>query len=323
MQDHQNLVICSTIVFARWSLEILSWNAAPDRSIPLWRILGRSNRDLCLFDGIHHRNDNSKGTAVQNSLDAGLPGETVRIVITFPSPDQRLGADAAAHYLHGLREHLDAKGSGLAEGIDYGRPMDFLVIEDFGTRGLAGDVRDDGNQDDAETKNDFYYFWRNIGRAVEGTTTRGRWGLGKTVFQAASRINSFFGLTVRRGETRRLLMGQAVLKIHRSNGRRYAPYGYYGRFEDDFALPVEDPGHIERFCRDFSIRRVDGVPRREPRKLLRSLWKKGVMTLSRQLLLLKRRIFWKVPAIPLRTTLSGLSPVMLSPLKSTEPAVGR
>jgi len=168
--------------------------------------------------------------AIQNSLDAGLPGETVRIVITFPSPGQRLGAEDAARYLQGLREHLEAKDIGLADGVDYGRPMDFLVIEDFGTRGLAGDVRDDGSRDDGAQKNDFYYFWRNIGRAVEGATTRGRWGLGKTVFQAASRINSFFGLTVRHDDTRRLLMGQSVLKIHRSNGRRYAPYGYYGCF---------------------------------------------------------------------------------------------
>ena len=169
--------------------------------------------------------------AIQNSLDAGMPGQQVKIVITFPSPDQRLRADTAERYLDGLRDHLEAKSSGLANGVDFERPMDFLLIEDFGTRGLAGDIRDGGNQDETVVKNDFYYFWRNIGRAVEGTTTRGRWGLGKTVFQAASRINSFFGLTVRQEETRRLLMGQSVLKIHRANGRRYAPYWYYGRFE--------------------------------------------------------------------------------------------
>ncbi|OPY04602.1 MAG: hypothetical protein A4E67_02320 [Syntrophaceae bacterium PtaB.Bin038] len=194
--------------------------------------------------------------AIQNSLDAGLPGQPVRLAVTFPSADRKPPADAAARYLSGLRDHLEAKGSGLANGVDFERPMDFLLIEDFGTRGLAGDIRDDGNQDETAAKNDFYYFWRNIGRAVEGTTTRGRWGLGKTVFQAASRINSFFGLTVRQGEARRLLMGQSVLKIHRVNGRRYAPYGYYGRFEDDFALPVEDPEQIDRFCSDFSVRRA-------------------------------------------------------------------
>jgi len=197
--------------------------------------------------------------AIQNSLDAGIPGQQVNIVITFPSTDQKLPRERSEPYLHGLREHLDARGSGLVNGIDYDRPMDFILIEDFGTRGLVGDFRDDGNQDDAAAKNDFYYFWRNIGRAVEGATTRGRWGLGKTVFQAASRINSFFGLTVRQDETRRLLMGQSVLKIHRANGQRYAPYGYYGRFEEDFALPVEEPEHVDRFCRDFSLRR-NGEP---------------------------------------------------------------
>ena len=76
--------------------------------------------------------------AIQNSLDAGTPGQQVKIVITFPSQDQKLDTDATARYLHGLREHLDANGSGLTNGIDYERPMDFLLIEDFGTRGLAG-----------------------------------------------------------------------------------------------------------------------------------------------------------------------------------------
>ena len=30
--------------------------------------------------------------------------------------------------------------------------MDFLLIEDFGTRGLAGDLRDDGNQDEIQRR---------------------------------------------------------------------------------------------------------------------------------------------------------------------------
>jgi len=77
-------------------------------------------------------------------------------------------------------------------------------------------------------KNDFFYFWRNIGRAVEGATARGRWGVGKTVFQAASRINSFYGLTIRRGNPGKLLMGQSVLKIHWCDGSKHGPYGYYG-----------------------------------------------------------------------------------------------
>ena len=133
--------------------------------------------------------------------------------------------------------------------------MDYLVIEDFGTRGLEGDIKEDEDKGSDKKKNDFFYFWRNIGRAVEGTTARGRWGLGKTVFQAASRINSFFGLTIRRGDPRKLLMGQSVLKIHWCDGTKHAPYGYYGIFEGDFALPIDNQLFLEQFSRDFSLSR--------------------------------------------------------------------
>jgi len=193
--------------------------------------------------------------AIQNSLDAGLPGEQVRVAIAFSSSEKRLLPRRSDPYLKGLGVHLEAEGSGLVEKVLLTEPMDYLIIEDFGTRGLAGDVREDEENGSGKEKNDFFYFWRNIGRAVEGTTARGRWGLGKTVFQAASRINSFFGLTIRRNDPRRLLMGQAVLKIHRTGGLKYAPYGYYGLFEGDFALPVEDEKMISAFCEDFSIRR--------------------------------------------------------------------
>jgi hypothetical protein len=193
--------------------------------------------------------------AIQNSLDAGIPGEQVKVLISFPSSDNYLQTPSSEPYLRGLEIHLDSENSGLQERVELTDPMDFILIEDFGTRGLEGDIREDEDRGAQESKNDFFYFWRNIGRAVEGTTARGRWGLGKTVFQAASRVNSFFGLTIRRDESEKLLMGQSVLRIHWSQGTKYAPYGYYGQFDGDFALPVEDRARTEEFCRDFSIRR--------------------------------------------------------------------
>ena len=164
--------------------------------------------------------------AIQNSLDAAIPGEKVAIIISFSSSEQTLSNETGETYLKGLHGHLTAEKCGLLNHISLSEPMDDIVIEDFGTRGLEGDIREDEDKGPDEKKNDFFYFWRNIGRAVEGSTARGRWGLGKTVFQATSRINSFFGLTIRRGNTRKLLMGQSVLKIHRADGKKYAPYGY-------------------------------------------------------------------------------------------------
>ena len=142
--------------------------------------------------------------AIQNSLDASIPGEQVKVVITFSSLEQTLQPSRSEKYVGGLKSHLEAKGSGLIDGARLTDPMDYLVIEDFGTRGLEGDIKEDEDKGSDGKKNDFFYFWRNIGRAVEGTTARGRWGLGKTVFQAASRINSFFGVTIRRGDPRKL-----------------------------------------------------------------------------------------------------------------------
>ncbi len=193
--------------------------------------------------------------AIQNSLDAALPGEQVKVAITFSASDQCLSPIKSEQYLKGLRGHLEARENGLIEQVTLTDPMDFLVIEDFGTRGLEGDIREDEDKRAEEKKNDFFYFWRNIGRAVEGATARGRWGLGKTVFQAASRINSFYGLTIRRGNPGKLLMGQSVLKIHRCDGSKHGPYGYYGVFEGDFALPFEEEQFVEQFRRDFNLRR--------------------------------------------------------------------
>jgi hypothetical protein len=196
--------------------------------------------------------------AIQNSLDAGIPNQQVLVIISFCNSDQGLNGSTKFHYLGELDRHLTARKSGIIEVPRPDEPLNFLVIEDFGTRGLVGDTREneDSEAGSGKPKNDFFYFWRNIGRAVEGSTARGRWGLGKTVFQATSRINSFLGLTIRNDDPRRLLMGQSVLKIHHVDRKKFAPYGYFGTFDDeDLALPCIKEEYIDAFCRDFSIQR--------------------------------------------------------------------
>jgi hypothetical protein len=51
-------------------------------------------------------------------------------------------------------------------------------------------------------------------------------------------------------------MGQSVLRIHKLEGARYYPYGYFGRFQDDFALPVEAETFLDEFCSAFRISRT-------------------------------------------------------------------
>ncbi len=199
--------------------------------------------------------------SIQNSLDAAAGGEPVSVRFSHHTSPVG-GADSnelRKCYLDGLAPHLSSKHSGLPETPPLIEPLSYLLIEDYGTRGLQGDVLQYDDLEDDLKKNDFFYFWRNIGRTKKELTDLGRWGLGKTVFQAASRINTFFGLTVRRDDGRAYLMGQSVLKIHKVGGDRYAPYGYFGNFRGHLALPVEDPNYHETFSGHFSLNRT-GTP---------------------------------------------------------------
>ncbi len=197
--------------------------------------------------------------AIQNSLDARLPDEQLRIRISFPNPDKVLNRERKNPYLRGLWEHLNANRSGLTNLPSSTEPLNYVVLEDFGTRGLQGDPTqsEDVDLNVSTARNDFYYFWRNVGRSRKHAAELGRWGLGKTVFPAASRINAFFAFSIRADDRRTVLMGQAVLKIHKLRDQRFYPYGYFGQFDNGFALPVEDAARVDSFSHDFLISRQD------------------------------------------------------------------
>jgi hypothetical protein len=186
---------------------------------------------------------------IQNSLDARSSGEPVRVRYTFPAePLDRLKATV---YLRGLREHLPLGSDAIIDGN-----VSYLVVEDFNTVGLRGDPlqEDDASPETGVPRNDYYYFWRNIGRSDKSENDRGRWGLGKTVFPASSWIGSFWGLTVR-DDGSSYLMGQSVQKTHSFDGRKYAPYGYFGLHEDEFCRTVATRDKLESFIADFGLSR--------------------------------------------------------------------
>lgn len=196
--------------------------------------------------------------SIQNSLDATLPNKSALVRFILEEDVSSLISSKRRTFLHGLWNHIQASDAGLADVPHETDPLTCLVIEDFGTKGLQGDIHQYDDSEAKEQKNDFYYFWRNIGRGKKAGSERGRWGLGKTVFQAASRINSFFGYSVSESSNKQqLLMGQSVLKIHRHSGNRYAPYGYFGEFKGDLALPIRDIRWIQGFTPIHSITRQE------------------------------------------------------------------
>ena len=206
---------------------------------------------------------------IQNRLDAKVPGnaEPVRVRYYLSDNSNHLPADLAAKWLRGLGPHLNSPRSLEEIGsrpINLSTTMPYLVIEDFNTTGLRGDPTKTSDPEDEEERNDFYWFIRNVGRTGKKAGDRGRWGLGKIVYPAASGIRSFFAYSVRLPDHRPALIGRSVLAIHAIEGEEFHSEGYGATFPNPqypyFAAPVEEPTVIADFSRNFGLARRPDQP---------------------------------------------------------------
>lgn len=201
--------------------------------------------------------------AVQNTLDAPLkepnaPART-KVRICLSEDEWALPSSRVDRWFKSLWPHIDVPENGLSHG---GRPRSavscrFVTYEDFGTTGLTGDYL--ANEPDGRQKNDFFNFFRAQGYTDKEGAKQGSWGIGKAVFPRASYGRTYFGLTVRAGETSPLLLGRSILKCHRANDKMYKSDGYWGSTDDQgFTRPVQDGETLEQFREDFRVTRRDG-----------------------------------------------------------------
>ena len=202
------------------------------------------------------RTDSLVREAIQNSLDARIDDRPAEVRFALSRSETAVPTARLDSYLRGLPRHMQALGNDVLRQPPFA-PMTWLVVEDFNTKGLIGDPARSSDPDTNPEREAFYWFWRNVGRSGKSGTDRGRWGLGKTVFPATSRINALFGLTVRHDDGRALLMGQAVTKSHDLDGRSYEPEAFFHACEPGslIQMPVEDSGVIRRFIEDFRLQR--------------------------------------------------------------------
>ena len=216
-------------------------------------------------EGEYSGNDALVREVLQNAIDAGSGREVVRVRLAIHEPGDAPVPARLRYYFERLRAPLSVKRVPY-NGIGYPSvPCRFLVCEDFGTRGLEGDVtlfRDPPQGNTA--KEYFYWFWRNIGRSGKTGQELGRWGLGKLVFRAASRVGCMFGLTVRESDSKRLVMGQAVLQCHTHENTEYQPEGYFCGKQTQNGLPLPigheqeiDKAEVDSFCREWKLTRKD------------------------------------------------------------------
>jgi hypothetical protein len=197
--------------------------------------------------------------AVQNTLDARRADGSERraqVRIFLSERAEALAPSHAQRWFYSLWPHVLAPGNGLRNQPSPDDPCPFVVLEDFGTIGLTGNPEEHEVIDGVA--NHFLNFFRAEGHSDKGESERGSWGVGKTVFPRASRISSFFGLTVRSDDGRHLLLGRSILKYHRVNGQSYKSDGYFGLQRDDgFVRPTADPSTLAAFRSDFRLKRED------------------------------------------------------------------
>jgi hypothetical protein len=184
---------------------------------------------------------------IQNSLDARQPqSELVKVRFVLGAVhknllDRFLGTE--------FRQHLEASDLSPA---DYRvlTSIPFLTMEDYGTTGLDGET---GEIRRPEGRHNFYNFWWWEGKSAKKGPEAGRWGLGKTTFHMISKLRTFWGLTARIDDGRKLLLGKVLLKAHRINGKTFDYRGYYVK---DGRAPIDSESLIVRFRKTFSIQRT-------------------------------------------------------------------
>ena len=214
---------------------------------------------------------------IQNSLDAALDkaqgqprgsSGPVRVRFSLAGISSPLSEEEAKPYFEGIEPHLraiadldDDISSRLTQGSLISDGVPFMVIEDDRTTGLNGNWEQfDDTSEQSARGNDFYWFFRNVGRSGKGESDNGSWGLGKWVFPDASNIGAYIAVTRRSEGDETLLMGQAVLNKHSIGSQRYPPYGYFAEHDDkgfQQPLTMSNPEHrpfIRQCISDFDLR---------------------------------------------------------------------
>lgn len=209
---------------------------------------------------------------IQNSLDAHAEGKgPVKVRVYFS--DVGAAALSAADYkpyLLGAEDHLANAGNGLRNRPGAGESCAFLVLEDFNTIGLFGNVeeRPPETEKNPGKWNYHNYFFRESNSSKDNDGKLGSWGAGKATFSCASRLRTAFAYSVRdvEGDQRRFLAARMTLNVHSdANNVRWEPHAWFGlKCEENSAnnlsytkRPILEPSFLDGFAADFNLARGD------------------------------------------------------------------
>ncbi len=194
----------------------------------------------------------------QNPMDATVEkGGLARVRVYASEAGAALPPSVARPYFSGLVPHVEASSPRAAQAFD--EHCQYFVVEDFGTKGLIGDIHATREPAGGE-ENHFFYFVRAEGKSGKSGTDIGRWGIGKYVFPDSGAINTFFALTVRHDGPHPgpLLLGQAVLKNHSIGDDDFQPDGYWAELDaSGVPIPTSDASIIDEFRDTWKVSRRD------------------------------------------------------------------
>lgn len=171
--------------------------------------------------------------SIQNSIDARVDlNQPVKVSIRIGE----LPAARAGDYFQGLQNHLNAVFDDGNAPSAHGNCR-YLAIEDFNTTGLTGDTNLDTAPLGGEASASYTYFVHVEGQSNKGEGKKGKWGVGKIVFQKLSELKTFFIFSERRDDdapdgVRKLWLGQSILKFHNLDGVTYQPDGWFAKQAD-------------------------------------------------------------------------------------------
>jgi hypothetical protein len=233
------------------------WHFNPRR--PCDRMRDSANDAFFTAESLENLSEALVREGIQNSLDAARRGQAnereVSVRICFTPVASAEARSYLAETFEPARQHFERGVEGISFENLFGPGCGYLVLEDFGTKGLTGDVNE-WRLERAE-QNAFFSFFRAEGQSAKTGESLGRWGIGKQVFPAASRLHAMIGLTVRADSPAKVLMGSAVIRTHSVQGQDYQPDGWFGGRDsaDEQVKPVSDETFIADFARTFGLKR--------------------------------------------------------------------
>ncbi len=180
----------------------------------------------------------------QNSVDARLDSnEPVRMRYSsyVLTPSQRL---AMRDFLQGDGQIATRMGSfkgreqfsgdgGFFEDERSEKETRVLLVEDFGTKGLGGNIGEDGPDDHFSR---LVYFF---GQSHEEGATGGAFGFGKSVYSVASAIRTVIYYSKPAGNLPSRLTAVSLFPSHEHEGKRYTGYALCGVPGSDASFPIE------------------------------------------------------------------------------------